>query len=362
MKIIFSDYNNDYLDTDIPEEVVHYDLEERSNTYDLSENIENIKIADNDEIIENTFENNEEDVYSFDNNMSVIDNSEENITNSEVNPSPLCLPLEKIDEDDVISASTTTSSETPDTETVIETLPSNLSPLPNDESNGEESSKPLSFEDKEREYVDEIPVPETSPCISSEPIYSGNVEYTNVFDNVPIQERFAPNTSEMYENNENSSPDDQDDEYCRELDESIDQITSLDVIDEIEQRLMHQLEQQGETFEEMDEGLTAQLEQDINKQWLYFSDEVELLDDLTPRNLEPPREPPPPLPPPELDTSDKKDKILPPPPALEEILKQEREQTQWLEKRLSLAETDISTTSSYMNDSMGMEAQDFTQK
>lgn len=38
--------------------------------------------------------------------------------------------------------------------------------------------------------------------------------------------------------------DQQDDEYARELDESFDQITSLDIIDRIEQSLMDQLQQE----------------------------------------------------------------------------------------------------------------------
>ncbi|GBL83836.1 hypothetical protein AVEN_132710-1 [Araneus ventricosus] len=386
-----SSVDNDLLPTDIcymSEEQEQCDLEDNNAAFDLAVNMNYVSLEDNCEGVENVVTNTED--YSLDDrNLSPVENTEDNV-NNQVNPSPLCLPLEKVDEDDVISASTTTSSETPDTETVIETLPSNLSPLPNDESNGEDSSKLLNSQDKEIEYLTETPVSEAPVYDAAEPNCSENSDYADNFDNVLIQEDCTLNDSEIYES---GYPADQDDEYCRELDESIDQITSLDVIDEIEQQLMHQLEQQGETYEEMDEDLTAQLEQDINKQWLYITDEAELLDDLTPRNLEPPREPPPPPPPPEADTSDKKlftrtnstkrikkelwrrrsdflgldspegidvDKILPPPPALEEILKQEREQTQWLEKRLSLAETDISAPL-YMNDSVGIESQDFTQ-
>ncbi|GFU18220.1 PDZ domain-containing protein [Nephila pilipes] len=386
----FSDQNNclskDFLQTNtccVPEQD---DLVEHIVSSDLSTSMNDFTLADNEENAENgLFKNEDNFCLTEGESLSPVDNFDENGSNIQENSSPLCLPLEKIDEDDVMSASTTTSSETPDTETVIETLPSNLSPLPNDESNGEESSKPLNCQDKEIEYVAETSVPETSSFDASENNCFDNPEYTTEFDNVPIQDEFSPTTSESHINNESIYPDEQDDEYCRELDESIDQITSLDVIDEIEQQLMHQLEQQGETFEEMDEGLTTQLEEDINKQWLYFSDDTELLDDLTPRNLEPPKEPPPPPPPPELDASDKKilpmtrtnstkrikkelwrrrsdflglespegidvDKILPPPPALEEILKQEREQTEWLEKRLSLADPEIIATPLYTSD------------
>ncbi|PRD36118.1 UNVERIFIED_CONTAM: hypothetical protein NCL1_09618 [Trichonephila clavipes] len=386
--------NNDSLQTNISHVPVLHNFEEPIDSSDLSTIMNDIKLIDNDEIAEgDQFKNEDNFCLTESKSLSPVDDSDENVNNIQVNSSPLCLPLEKIDEDDVISASTTTSSETPDTETVIETLPSNLSPLPNDESNGEESSKPLDCHEKDVEYVAETSDPSfeapESNCLD-------NPEYITDFDNVPFQNEFSCNTSEGYVI-ENIYPDDEDDEYCRELDESIDQITSLDVIDEIEQQLMHQLEQQGEAFEEMDEGLTAQLEQDINNQWLYFSDDTELLDDLTPRNLEPPKEPPPPPPPPELDdAADQKilpimtrtnstkrikkelwrrrsdflglespegidvDKILPPPPALEEILKQEREQTQWLEKRLSLAETDTSAPL-YTNDSIIMESQDISQ-
>ncbi|XP_055926594.1 uncharacterized protein LOC129958281 [Argiope bruennichi] len=389
-----SPLDNNFLQTDmcyLSEEQEQCDLEDNNAALDLAINMNNISLENNSEGVENVVANTED--YSLDEaGSSPVENTED--VDNQINTSPLCLPLEKVDEDDVISASTTTSSETPDTETVIETLPSNLSPLPNDESNGEDSSKLLNGEDKETEYLSEAPVPEAPSYDPTEPSCLENSEFADNFDNnVPIQEDFTPNNSEIYESNECGYPIIQDDEYCRELDESIDKITSLDVIDEIEQQLMHQLEQQGETYEEMDEDLTAQLEQDINKQWLYITDEAELLDDLTPRNLEPPREPPPPPPPPEADTSDKKlftrtnstkrikkelwrrrsdflgldspegidvDKILPPPPALEEILKQEREQTQWLEKRLSLAETDISAPL-YINDSVGMESQDFVQ-
>lgn len=387
--------NNDFLQTNICNIPVPHNLEEHIVSSDLSTIMNDFKLTDNDEIAESDqFKNEDDFCLTESKSLSPDDDSEENVNNIQINSSPLCLPLEKIDEDDVISASTTTSSETPDTETVIETLPSNLSPLPNDESNGEESSKPLHCQEKDVEYIAETSVPETSSFDTSENNCLDNPEYTTKYDNVPFPNEFSHNTSENYII-ENIYPDDCDDEYCRELDESIDQITSLDVIDEIEQQLMHQLEQQGEAFEEMDEGLTAQLEQDINKQWLYFSDDAELLDDLTPRNLEPPKEPPPPPPPPELDAADKKilpmtrtnstkrikkelwrrrsdflglespegidvDKILPPPPALEEILKQEREQTQWLEKRLSLAETDNSAPL-YTNETMSIESQDISQ-
>lgn len=54
----------------------------------------------------------------------------------------------------------------------------------------------------------------------------------------------------------------------------------------------------------MDDGLTDQLEEDMNKQWLYYTEEADLLDDLTPRNVEPPSEPPPPPPPADLDDSE----------------------------------------------------------
>ncbi|KFM81203.1 LIM and calponin domains-containing protein 1, partial [Stegodyphus mimosarum] len=333
--------------------------------------------------------------YEENRNTAILDNSD----GTENMSSPLCLPLEKIDEDDVISASTTTSSETPDTETVIETAPSNFSPLPNDESNGEDSAEQMN--------VLEVQMDQNAENVTN-PENSWN---QNDVNEVPQSSQIQSNNSEYFENellNEalNYSPDkedehkyiikgSEDDEYCRELDESIDQITSLDVIDEIEQRLMHQLEQEEGPFElqENEDGLQAQLEQDISKQWLYFTDEVELLEDLTPRKLEPPSEPPPPPPPPEMDISERKavsvartnstkrikkelwrrrsdflgldspegvdvDNIPPPPPGLEEILKQEREQSQWLEKRLSLAETEDSVF--YSNECVSQIPEDFS--
>lgn len=54
----------------------------------------------------------------------------------------------------------------------------------------------------------------------------------------------------------------------------------------------------------MSSNLNAELETDIDNPWLYYSEESELLEDLTPRNLEPPREPPPPPPPPDSEDND----------------------------------------------------------
>lgn len=56
----------------------------------------------------------------------------------------------------------------------------------------------------------------------------------------------------------------------------------------------------------MEANLNSQLERDIDNPWLNYYEESELLDDLTPRNLEPPREPPPPPPPEEIECNDNK--------------------------------------------------------
>lgn len=53
------------------------------------------------------------------------------------------------------------------------------------------------------------------------------------------------------------------------------------------------------------------------------------------------------------------DNIPPPPPGLEELLKQEREQTQWLEKRLSLAEPEIDI-SSYSTESACLDSGNYS--
>lgn len=148
-----------------------------------------------------------------------------------------------------ISASTTTSSDTPDTETVIETLPSNVSPLPNDESNGEDSSKILNGQDEESDQplesskIDEMSSTETG---ADKEILQDYID----IDTDPNQEieqvDQACDTSVSENVNEDLDDkkyfDEQDDEYAQELEESLDQITSLDIIDRIEQSLMDQLQ------------------------------------------------------------------------------------------------------------------------
>ncbi|KAG8176984.1 hypothetical protein JTE90_022534 [Oedothorax gibbosus] len=318
---------------------------------------------------------------------NLISDSSELTSHIQINFSPLCLPLEKIDEDDVISASTTTSSETPDTETVIETIPLNLSPLPNDESNGEEPNKISDSQDMSTKQV-----AATESSTDFEMHGQSISDCSEALAKVPKMVTDTPNVSKTSNNNTFMFIENEDEEYRRELDESLDQITSLDVIDEMEQQLMYQLEQQGDTYEEIDDKLTAQLEDDMNKQWLYYTEEADLLDDLTPRSVQPPSEPPPPPPPADLEDSEpplmpmprlnstkriKKeiwrrrsdflgldspsvldvDNLLPPPPpGMEEILKQEREQNQWLEKRLSLAESEV-TSPLYMSEPSAVEPQ-----
>ena len=53
------------------------------------------------------------------------------------------------------------------------------------------------------------------------------------------------------------------------------------------------------------------------------------------------------------------DNIPPPPPGLEELLKQEREQTQWLEKRLSLADPELDI-SSYSTESACLDSGNYS--
>ncbi|XP_015905827.1 serine-rich adhesin for platelets isoform X2 [Parasteatoda tepidariorum] len=307
---------------------------------------------------------------------------------AEDNPSPLCLSLEKTDDDDGVSASTTTSSDTPDTETVIETLPSNLSPLPNDESNGEETTNHLNNYEEEETIRDESEK-ETADlnCTATDNVNAVHLSSCTELQRNNIDEPdFSANLD--FALSDDAFIDEE--EYRRELDESLDQITSLDVIDEIEQRLMQQLEHQDDNFEDINDGL--ELASEINQDWIYYS-EADLLDDLTPKNREPPREPPPPPPvEPEIVTEEplsltrssstkriKKelwrrrsdflgldstesgidvDNIIPPPPGLEEILKLEREQNQWLEKRLLIAETIAETDSSLSTQSTFGDSQD----
>lgn len=335
----------------------------------------------------------------------------ENKSNIQATISPLCLSLEKIDDDDVISASTTTSSDTPDTETVIETLPSNLSPLPNDESNGEDSSKLLKCQEEESDHL------LISASEKKEETVQNHIECENAqnFDENEIVNNYDIEIFKNYNDGllepkdgtlipEDEFPqttisdgvkidkiDQHDDEYAQELEESLDQITSLDIIDRIEQSLMDQL-QKEDPFED----LNCQLESDIANPWLYYNDETELLEDFLPRNLEPPCERPPPPPAPESENNLNKvmsiartnstkrikkelwrrrsdflgldspdaidvDNIPPPPPGLEELFKQEREQTQWLEKRLSLTEPEIDS-SSYSAESACLDSENYSNK
>lgn len=135
-----------------------------------------------------------------------------------------------------ISASTTTSSDTPDTETVIETLPSNVSPLPNDESNSEDFPKVLSAADEK------LPGTSSSKVLPSN---ETNDEQLTSQNYIETSEDCLEDSNSVAHNIDKSYYDDQqNDDYAHELDESLDQITSLDIIDRIEQSLMDQLQKE----------------------------------------------------------------------------------------------------------------------
>lgn len=319
-------------------------------------------------------------------------NSEGRESHVEINVPPLCLTLEKIDEDDVVSASTTTSSETPDTETVIEHFPSNVSPLPNDDV----ISENLNIEPQDSSFdlsLHNATVPAAENCIpesilpSENSIPESSNETSDQSVAIPASETEVATDHKHIESSfvEVESTTHFRETFSRSQDDDVP--LTEDVIDEIEMRLMLQLEQQGE-IEDMSVDQDEPLEDEVNRQLMYLSDDADLLEDLDapPRHAVPPSEPPPPPPPPDMEAEENKtpplmrvnstkrikkeisrrrsdflgldsgevidvDNIPPRPSGLEELYKSEmqieREQRLWLEKRLSLAEPLPEETASF---------------
>lgn len=353
----------------------------------LSSEEENSSPVDSVKVIENTAGTEDLSVQLMDVEQRldhlVVDadtNFEGRENHFEMNVPPLCLTLEKIDEDDVVSASTTTSSETPDTETVIEHFPSNVSPLPNDDI----ISENLNIEPQDSSFdlplhTVTVPAAENNLLPMENSIPENSSETNNQSVAVPASENEVITEHEhVIESSfvEVESATHFRETFSRSQDDDVP--LTEDVIDEIEMRLMQQLEQQVE-LEDMSADQDVPLEDEVNRQLMYLSDDADLLEDLDapPRHVVPPSEPPPPPPPPEMEAEENKtpplmrvnstkrikkeiyrrrsdflgldsgegidiDNIPPRPPGLEELYKSEmeieREQRLWLEKRLSLAE------------------------